>query len=192
MRRRHTQQSGSAPTPDVSSPQTEHLHGFLRRSLEIDSFACSNTSAGTTGSGFAVIFRLILVPSLISLWQKPRRGNNFLSDSTYGPTLPRESESRRQHPVRTSTAGIAAPVRPAGISVSDRCQPALYGCKSGNVPAPSCGSQRVISFPTPPHFIRRSNQSTGCTNFVKILKEVRNENDVSRREGRNPVLRCSL
>ena len=36
----------------VSAPHTEHLHGFLRRSGEIDCFACSSISAGMTGSDF--------------------------------------------------------------------------------------------------------------------------------------------
>lgn len=71
LRRRQTQQSGSSPAITVSAPHTEHFATFLRWSAVIDRFACSRISAGITGSALGCTFRLILVPSLVSLWQKP-------------------------------------------------------------------------------------------------------------------------
>jgi hypothetical protein len=59
---RQTQQSGSADPLLVSDPQTEHFTGFFNRSSEIDRFAPSSSSAGTTGSGFDCNFRLIDSP----------------------------------------------------------------------------------------------------------------------------------
>jgi hypothetical protein len=60
----------------VSAPQTVHLPLFFKRSTEIERLACSRISGGTTGSCLGCGFRLIDSPVLISLWQKPRPGNN--------------------------------------------------------------------------------------------------------------------
>ena len=47
----------------------------------------------------------------------------------------------------------------------------------------------MLSFRYLPHFIRRSDYSTGCTNFVKILKPGREEYDQRRKDPGDPVLR---
>jgi len=61
----------------VSAPQTEHLGAaLLKRSGEIESFACSRISAGTTVSDFGCALRFIwnLLNSqcLFSIWQMSR------------------------------------------------------------------------------------------------------------------------
>src|SRR5580700_6992407 len=64
--RRHTQHNGSPGPPEVSAPQTEHLPGFLSRSVTIDSLACSRISGAITGSDLDGIFRFISIPRLIT------------------------------------------------------------------------------------------------------------------------------
>ena len=59
LRRRQTQQSGSPEALAVSPPHTEHFAGFFNRTGEMERFACSRISGGTTGSAFGCNFRLM-------------------------------------------------------------------------------------------------------------------------------------
>ena len=51
----------------VSPPQTEHFVTGVRRSAEIERFACSSISAGTTVSGLGSSFRLISVQPIYTM-----------------------------------------------------------------------------------------------------------------------------
>ena len=68
--------TGGSPLrrPSISRPSSDDPSKWR-------SFACSNSSAGTTGSGFGGAFRLITIPQLLSLWQISPAGNNPIEGS---------------------------------------------------------------------------------------------------------------
>src|ERR1017187_7942842 len=57
-----------------------------------------------------------------------------------------ESALLQQHPGKSGNADISDLAQRADIFPSDRCPPVRYGYKSGNVLAPWCDFQRVLSW----------------------------------------------
>jgi hypothetical protein len=127
FRRRHTQHSGSpAASTVVSALQTMHLAAFLKRSEEMDCFACSRISAGTTGSDLVGTLRFMETQSVLTMTESQPRYNH------YGPTPLRAPGLLPPLPVRNHIAGTWIPWQLEGTSPSGQCPPAPCGCRSGN------------------------------------------------------------
>ena len=72
----------------VAPPQTEHFMTGVRRSGEIERFACSSISAGTTVSGLGCSFRFISVQAISTMAEltpgnNPARSTGVLSSFRY-------------------------------------------------------------------------------------------------------------
>ena len=183
LRRRHTQQSGSLPTADVSPPHTEHFTVCLRRSGEIESFACSRISGGTTDSGFSCAFRFIRSPVHFTMAEMTPP-NNYLSNSyrKVDTCLGRFGYLYYYGYIQRSAAALAA--LPGGDARIPSLQIDVrrHGVRADWTMGLALGVIFNECFHlSDPHFIRRKKYSTGCTKFVKILKGRCEESDVRKR-----------
>src|ERR1700683_1148658 len=108
FRRWHTQHKGSHGPSEVSVAHTEHLPGFLRRSVTIDSLACSRISGAITGSDLDGIFRFISIPRLITTIARqllPAASPKILAISSRFGQLYDYSHVQRGSAARTSLSG---------------------------------------------------------------------------------------
>ena len=140
LSRRHTQQSGSLEARTmVSAPQTEHLHAFLRRSGEMDCFACSSISAGITGSDFSCGLRFITTQSDYTMTESAHSYN------TTGSRLLLVPVPRQPLPETIHNADTWSPWTRVVLFPSDRYPRVRCACKSGSEPSlvygvPACSS----------------------------------------------------
>src|ERR1700722_14684902 len=113
--RRHTQHKGSPGPPEVSAAQTEHFPGFFRRSVTIDSLACSRISGAITGSDLGGIFRFISVPPPEYNYSAPFTARHKLK-STGKLRLLRVAGPQRPRPRTKHSADIFARAIPSPLS----------------------------------------------------------------------------
>ena len=105
---RQTQQRGSLPIiAVVSALHTEHLAAFFRRSGEMDCFACSRISTGTTGSDLACNLRFISTQSAFTMTESGLPYNQVQAASgTCTTTATSREEPHRWHFCPLATRGI--------------------------------------------------------------------------------------
>jgi hypothetical protein len=192
LRRRQTQQSASSPTPALSPPQTEQARTFFTLSGEIEFFASSSISAGTTGSGLGWIFRLTVSPDL-TMTESPLLNNlDSLpkSTGTYCPVcgeLRRYGRKRSIQPTESTPLPGFEPPRPhlamrnsgGTFAREPRGGSSPSPCSRGRVPCECKWDTRPVrlfvflplpSYPSP-HSMGREIWPGGCRKFVKICED---------------------
>ena len=160
LSRRQTQHSGSLPPKTiVSAAHTEHFAAFLKRSVDIDCFACSSISAGTTGSDFICNLRFITTQSAYTMTESVLPNNLGSFRHLYHHRhFQRRSASRTLGTLgHTWHLTLQFDVGGHGMR-ADRA-----------VRQPLCVPFHQISHFQPPYWFRRKSMTTGLRQHRKIF-----------------------
>lgn len=164
----------------VSSPHTEHLTTFFKRSAETERLAASRTSAGTTASVLDCCLRFVIWLILLSQNFQPRTTLRRIRSYQSGSVPPegvgegrrlcglRNLDDHRNIQRRHTTRAPLTWRHPRVSSLQIDIRRHRVGA-NGAVGQP-LGLVLCECFHDLPHFIRRKTFCTGCTKFVKILK----------------------